>query len=737
MENLNSIPNIGKWNKIAELLNSNLQKIEQELISLGYSTYRNKGYFSSEDALKSVVSVPKSGDWAVVDGYIYIEKDGSWSNTNDIFSTVVNLNEYVLKGSDISANTINDIELQDIILGINENAENQGENIETIQNTLDGKIDKNNVLPFDGVVENANILSGGTVAEKFAIYYVKSKDCFAAYANTTFNSMWFNGLQNVADLYNKDGYAIKNNLYIDPDGNIYKFNDDNELIKVYSAEEKYTTLGKVNSVIKELYLYNQDGMPINDVSNYYVAVILRKYYDQNNDLIKCQITIRDEANSDSDVCEYYDTIEDVDHEPDTLVTLKDRKNISGIYGYAVIDWNNVTSGYLWYTISNEPRAYLTNKVTELELSPTIYSLLNKSGVESTGSFDVEKILKIDGIVDNATIQPIGYGGDDFDIVYVKSADAFAARNGFTYYNIWGIEGTPTYYELYNDNEVARKDIVLIDGFGNHYAFYNNVLTKVTDTDDITNVIDDKQDALTLTVKDNGNIVIGNIQGQTKEFMPATPSGDPNHYMYEKCGAVWNGDTGYWELNGLTDMTNEDMQDSYLKCNMYYNRIVKQSEYQNRLFRTNFYLDVGDVSASMTGVVMANSFNGCYKTEILNFGTSYNIIGNCINAFSGCKLLKEIQGILKFNKNTTTTNIVYNCKLLSIFQFNNVATNIELYYQKNEDTLQQFKESLLYLINNASSTVTFEIKLAEDVYEWAKQDADINTALTNKTITITS
>lgn len=48
-----------------------------------------------------------------------------------------------------------------------------------------------------------------------------------------------------------------------------------------------------------------------------------------------------------------------------------------------------------------------------------------------------------------------------------------------------------------------------------------------------------QKELTLTVKDNGNIVISNIQGQTKEFMPATPSGDPMHWAYVNAGAEYN------------------------------------------------------------------------------------------------------------------------------------------------------------------------------------------------------
>ena len=108
-------------------------------------------------------------------------------------------------------------------------------------------------------------------------------------------------------------------------------------------------------------------------------------------------------------------------------------------------------------------------------------------------------------------------------------------------------------------------------------------------------INGKQDALTLTVKDNGNIVLANIQGQSKEFMPATPSGDPMHYAYVTAGAEYNdtgadivktapwadmvdddytGDygktvvhkAGYWYLNGLGDLTTDEIRKIYNKTN---------------------------------------------------------------------------------------------------------------------------------------------------------------------------
>lgn len=75
-------------------------------------------------------------------------------------------------------------------------------------------------------------------------------------------------------------------------------------------------------------------------------------------------------------------------------------------------------------------------------------------------------------------------------------------------------------------------------------------------------IEGKQDTLTLTVKDNGNIVIGNIAGQTKEFMPATPSGDPMHYYYlSHFGVIYNESTGFFELEYLKDLTANDMRNA--------------------------------------------------------------------------------------------------------------------------------------------------------------------------------
>ena len=126
------------------------------------------------------------------------------------------------------------------------------------------------------------------------------------------------------------------------------------------------------------------------------------------------------------------------------------------------------------------------------------------------------------------------------------------------------------------------------------------------------LINTKQNELTLTVKDNGNIVIANIQGQSKEFMPATPSGDPMHYAYVAAGAEWNGTgadivkttpwadladddadktvvhkAGYWYLNGLGDITNEQMRVIYNRTNSFASsNILNEVLFDDLSVRTN-------------------------------------------------------------------------------------------------------------------------------------------------------
>lgn len=328
--------------------------------------------------------------------------------------------------------------------------------------------------------------------------------------------------------------------------------------------------------------------------------------------------------------------------------------------------------------------------------------------------------------------------EDNAIVEVES-NITVPRNGFSAYELAVLNGEYTGdYEGYQRwlaryAESTANDAVNIanEAKENSSTALSTAQQARVVANDAKTAVATKQDTLTLTVKDNGNIVIGNIQGQTKEFMPATPSGDPNHYMYEQCGAVWNGKTGYWELNGLTDMTNEDMQESYITCNMYSDILLSPAKYMNKSFRTNI---LGNIEMSSTLPVNSAQqiFRGSSKLEILNFNfkpsgseTPLYIFSNMDYCFYRCNALRSILGSIKCT-NANFTEAFKGCKSLTNIKLLNVSKAISF-----ADSPNLSRESLLYLINNAG-TASFTITLHADAYANASADEDIQAALAIKT-----
>lgn len=256
----------------------------------------------------------------------------------------------------------------------------------------------------------------------------------------------------------------------------------------------------------------------------------------------------------------------------------------------------------------------------------------------------------------------------------------------------------------------------------------------------------KQDALTLTVKDNGNIVLSNIQGQSKEFMPATPSGDPMHYAYVAIGAVWNGTgadivkdapwaeladddadkkvvhkAGYWYLNGLGDLTNADMRLVYFTP--IFNCGFSEGMYYNTLART--------VVCSQT---IASSFvraswkalcrNG--KIEILGNNLAYNV--NVYDSMIYSFAFTQMKAIL-YTINLSTTKI---SSEYSPFANISQLRYIKLKGLNNSLSIQHSSfltcKSILYMIQNEAATSAITIILHSDAYARAMANADIVAAL---------
>ena len=261
-------------------------------------------------------------------------------------------------------------------------------------------------------------------------------------------------------------------------------------------------------------------------------------------------------------------------------------------------------------------------------------------------------------------------------------------------------------------------------------------------------INGKQEALTLTVKDNGNIVLANIQGQSKEFMPATPSGDPMHYAYEAAGAEWNGTgedivktapwadladddadktvvhkAGYWYLNGLGDITNEQMRVIYNRTNSFASsNILNEVLFDDLRVRTN--INQYRRKGSYTIAELTAAFLGS-RIEVVSLS---NIPGNGITAkdisyMARSNKIKHFIGVLYTNFITRYIGPFLTCTNLKTISISNLKFNVSFV-----DSPLLTSKSILYMIQNEAATSAITITLHADAYARAMTNADILAAL---------
>lgn len=255
----------------------------------------------------------------------------------------------------------------------------------------------------------------------------------------------------------------------------------------------------------------------------------------------------------------------------------------------------------------------------------------------------------------------------------------------------------------------------------------------------------KQDALTLTIKDNGNIVLSNIQGQSKEFMPATPSGDPMHYAYVAAGAEYN-DTGadivkttpwadladddadktvihkagYWYLNGLGDLTNNDMLNVLWTNKPFLFALFAGTAHK---FRTNICFEDNNAFIFNSRGACDELIRRNIKIEVLRLPISdnYDYSPGSANGLCNSSNVIHIINILNGVHISSFNNSFYKSKLRTI-KIKNLKCNVSF-----NDSVITLK-SVLYMITNEAATSAISITLNADAYARAMANADIVAAL---------
>lgn len=380
-------------------------------------------------------------------------------------------------------------------------------------------------------------------------------------------------------------------------------------------------------------------------------------------------------------------------------------------------------------------------------------------VDNDGTISVNDTFQFGGIVSGVSVETSSTQATSGMIVFDTELNVFLLRSGLKYYMGWNSSSeylvssaewekrkTTSGSKFYIDNEdetltwyVSNGSTLLMSGGG--------LSQEAKDyTDEKVSAVANGQ--LKLSVKDNGNVVLSNAAGESKEFMPATPSGDPMHYAYINAGAEYNAtgadivknapwadlaDTdedkvvvhkaGCWYLNGLGDLTNTDMSNIYRR-----GHVSLETDYLAYTATANNIKTNLDCIYKVSYSLLVANFMA-YNHEIIVLNTSRNnrtdgqVQWNSNNSFTAASQPLKLSHILGEIIKTPQNAMIQRAPSLKTIKIKGLTQNISFPSSPMLTTA-----SVLYMINNSTATSAITITLHADAYARAMADARIVEAL---------
>lgn len=193
----------------------------------------------------------------------------------------------------------------------------------------------------------------------------------------------------------------------------------------------------------------------------------------------------------------------------------------------------------------------------------------------------------------------------------------------------------------------------------------------------------------------------------------------NRALYVAAGAVYNQNTGFYELNGLTDITEEEMKVIYVQTNH-----MDYIENINDVFSTlNFRTNLGFKQVRRVNKPtfnLKNAFRENTNLEVLKLGnsTNDNWVMKCSDMqdfVTYCSNLKEIIGYIEC---PVVVNFL-GTPLLEEIRFKNIVRNFGI-----KDSPLISLESLQYLITNAANTSPITVTVHADVYAKIQDETNV-------------
>lgn len=185
-------------------------------------------------------------------------------------------------------------------------------------------------------------------------------------------------------------------------------------------------------------------------------------------------------------------------------------------------------------------------------------------------------------------------------------------------------------------------------------------------------------------------------------------------LYVAAGAVYNEKTGFYELNGLTDITEEQMKVIYVQTH----HVTRQTDLSGAFasannIRTNYPFKI---DGGYKQVLCHATFAGCTNIEVVAFTKSTNNVfySSRVNyLFQHCRKLKEVIGIIRMDYASSSekyNNMFYQCFALVSVSLRGVKYDIRF-----SDSPLISLESLQFMITNAANTSPITVTVHADVY----------------------
>ena len=191
--------------------------------------------------------------------------------------------------------------------------------------------------------------------------------------------------------------------------------------------------------------------------------------------------------------------------------------------------------------------------------------------------------------------------------------------------------------------------------------------------------------------------------------------------------VFNTQSGYWELNGLTDLTDTQMGIVYERANMiniYAAESAMQGAFSRCKARTNIPAQNVE-SGTITGNLY-HTFNASLY-EILNLSGVNENKGFRTTSFSylarDCAYLRKILNMFTDVSGSASNNVCSGCPQLEYLMIYNLKNSLNI---SSCPLLQT--SCILYWIQNEAATKAITVTLHADCYTRVMADADIQSAL---------